>query len=939
MTTTRGWLGRVALAGLVALTVAAAGTAATNAAPVSRRTPIVRSTSAFPQAAQVAEPVGYKAVTPVRVVDTRMDLGGSRLPAGGEAKFQLGGKAGVPAGAAAVSINLTAAAPSAAGYLTAYPCGGSVPSTSTVNYVGGQPSANGAVVTLGPGGLMCVTSYADSDVVIDVSGYFVPNGSGFTPSPPLRLVDSRLSPVPVAAAPLPPNAVASVLNITAASPQSDGYLSLVPCPETTAGTTSTVNFVAGVIRANMAISPMANDCVFTYGTTARITDYFGAFGSGGSLYYPNPQPLREFDSRTGGAPLPAGGVYELRLPAEKAGVVTAVNVNVTATQPAGDGYMTVYPCGQGAPNASNLNYRAGDTVAASAFGSFDANGRLCITTSAASHLVVDLAGSFGGSFVGGGPSPEPLPDGLDPGPKPLGPLDGVRITPSSSIQATLAANPPGATIILEPGVYRQTEIRPKNGQKIVGELGAVVSGARGVGGFVQQGSVWVAGGQPTDQPGFAGDCMDGFSQCGLPDDLYLNDVPLRRVGARGAVAAGTWFYDYGAGEIVIGNNPGGARVEMAIPNQHAFLADQGVGGNGVEIRNLVIEKFGSRGQECAIMAQDSGGGWQNVLDPNNGLSGGWRIADNDIRLNHACGVFAGPGNIVEDNFIRDNGQLGVKAAGRRALIRRNDIARNNYNGFQTYWEAGGGKFWNAADLLFTGNYSHDNLGAGIWADYSLQNIVYHSNLITNNRNAGISQEMTISGAAINNVLTGNDWINKGNVGNTAGAIFIYNGSNFEVTGNTIANNNGGVVVQAQDRGCIGANIVQMQGACPPGSVRASVEGVNVHHNDVTITEGRHGLIMLYQTDYPPYAKHSPAYAAGFFDLQKVKFRNNTYHATPVTGSGDPEYRNTSRHLVWAFPAGFAPGNNPANLETWTTQRFLGFNEWNAIVEQGSAGYS
>lgn len=45
-----------------------------------------------------------------------------------------------------------------------------------------------------------------------------------------------------------------------------------------------------------------------------------------------------------------------------AGLAAAV-LNVTATQPAAGGYLTVYPHGTYLPHASNLNFRAGQTVA------------------------------------------------------------------------------------------------------------------------------------------------------------------------------------------------------------------------------------------------------------------------------------------------------------------------------------------------------------------------------------------------------------------------------------------------------------------------------------------------------------------------------------------------------------------------------------------------
>ena len=41
---------------------------------------------------------------------------------------------------------------------------------------------------------------------------------------------------------------------------------------------------------------------------------------------------------------------------------SAVVLNLTATNPAADGYLTVFPCGEAVPNASSVNYTAGQTV-------------------------------------------------------------------------------------------------------------------------------------------------------------------------------------------------------------------------------------------------------------------------------------------------------------------------------------------------------------------------------------------------------------------------------------------------------------------------------------------------------------------------------------------------------------------------------------------------
>ena len=54
----------------------------------------------------------------------------------------------------------------------------------------------------------------------------------------------------------------------------------------------------------------------------------------------------------------------------------------------------MYPCGDAPPNASNLNYVGGQTVANGAFVGLDARGGVCIYTSAASDYLFDVVGWF-----------------------------------------------------------------------------------------------------------------------------------------------------------------------------------------------------------------------------------------------------------------------------------------------------------------------------------------------------------------------------------------------------------------------------------------------------------------------------------------------------------------------------------------------------------------
>ena len=67
-----------------------------------------------------------------------------------------------------------------------------MPDTSTVNFVGGQTVANNTIAALSGAGQLCVWTYAETDILVDITGWLGPGGtSRFTPIGPTRVVDTR----------------------------------------------------------------------------------------------------------------------------------------------------------------------------------------------------------------------------------------------------------------------------------------------------------------------------------------------------------------------------------------------------------------------------------------------------------------------------------------------------------------------------------------------------------------------------------------------------------------------------------------------------------------------------------------------------------------------------------------------------------------------------
>ena len=73
----------------------------------------------------------------------------------------------------------------------------------------------------------------------------------------------------------------------------------------------------------------------------------------------------------------------------------ALNVTVAAGEDPtiGGGFVTVYPCGT-RPDASNLNFAAGQTIPNSVIAPVSANGEVCFYVYGTAHLLADVSGVF-----------------------------------------------------------------------------------------------------------------------------------------------------------------------------------------------------------------------------------------------------------------------------------------------------------------------------------------------------------------------------------------------------------------------------------------------------------------------------------------------------------------------------------------------------------------
>ena len=152
--------------------------------------------------------------------------------------------------------------------------------------------ANLALVKLGPGGELCLTTYASTDVVVDLLGTYGSGGLQYQAAVPVRVLDTRtgaggwrgsamgldaLDIDAAAVAGLPANAQAVAGTLTAASAAAPGFVTSWPCAEARP-TASTLNVERGGTVPNAAIVGLGADrriCLASYAPTFLLFDLTG----------------------------------------------------------------------------------------------------------------------------------------------------------------------------------------------------------------------------------------------------------------------------------------------------------------------------------------------------------------------------------------------------------------------------------------------------------------------------------------------------------------------------------------------------------------------------------------------------------------------------------------------------------------------------------------
>ena len=199
------------------------------------------------------------------------------------------------------------------------------------------------------------------------------------------------------------NVAAVSLNVTVINPAGGGFVTVYPCGDLPL--VSSLNYIARQTVPNAVITPVSAEgdiCLYASAATDLFADINGWFLTDrgfGPL-----QPRRLLDTRSNEpqgavviAKQPVGGLGRV-LRVRVTGVVGvpnsgvgAVSLNVTAVNPVGVGFVTVYPCGA-VPVVSSLNFVRGAVVPNAVIAPVSDSGEVCFYSNVDTDLVADING-------------------------------------------------------------------------------------------------------------------------------------------------------------------------------------------------------------------------------------------------------------------------------------------------------------------------------------------------------------------------------------------------------------------------------------------------------------------------------------------------------------------------------------------------------------------
>ena len=361
---------------------------------------------------------------PTRLADTRQATCGCAQLDANTIRVQVAGLAGVPVEATSAALTITIGG---ADRRPATPRPGRrasrcrAPRRSTGRRA--RPAANGTILALGANGSVDVYVSSPAAVIVDVTGAFAPTTGAvaagrYNAVAPVRLLDTRANAAPVASGaevqvPLPPGvpADATVLG----GDDHAHRLRRLRLRRRLSVRQRSACLLGGEHRPGRADAGGDGDragqrvglTLYLDGAAHVLVDVYGWFSGPSSpattsgMFVSN-APLRVWDTRDDYEPVWAGGTMEIYPTTSTAAQLwsqlsqaSSLVFNLTVTQPASDGWITVYAARTAQPGTSTINWAKDETVANLAITPWSTTG-VAFYGYSETDILVDITGYFTG---------------------------------------------------------------------------------------------------------------------------------------------------------------------------------------------------------------------------------------------------------------------------------------------------------------------------------------------------------------------------------------------------------------------------------------------------------------------------------------------------------------------------------------------------------------
>ncbi|ARC55531.1 hypothetical protein AS850_00380 [Frondihabitans sp. 762G35] len=360
---------------------------------------LAASASPAPPSAAAAAPAASAAVAPstgrYTPVDTARVFGATVGTS--PVTVAIAGKAGVPAQATAVVVNVEVSKPTATGYVRVTPAGRDA-SVATQEFTRGGTISNLATVKLVNGRIQVKLSAGTGTVFLDVAGFYSDDASASTYSPlaNFRLFGSTVGTAPVrvpvaGVGGIPSDATAVAVNAEVSKPTSVGYVRVTPAGQDPAVAAQV--FGRGQTISNLVVSKLSGGAVqvkLSAGSATVFLDVAGYYSpsSTGSVFVPI-DTTRSY----AGAVTTSSRVIPLAGTAGVPGTATAVMANAEVENPTAAGYVRITPAGTDASVATQV-FSARQTISNLQIAKVANKGVQARVSAGSATLYLDVSGYF-----------------------------------------------------------------------------------------------------------------------------------------------------------------------------------------------------------------------------------------------------------------------------------------------------------------------------------------------------------------------------------------------------------------------------------------------------------------------------------------------------------------------------------------------------------------